>query len=64
MSVQFTSLKTRASLAEGDGGEYLKDGVVTKIGKTTYNYNSSYNAQRAFRLGYVALMRDGTRQYL
>ena len=64
VSVQFTSLKTRASLAEGDGGEYLKDGVVTKIGKTTYNYNSSYNAQRAFRLGYVALMKDGTRQYI
>lgn len=64
VAVKFTSLKTKAPLAEGDEGEYLKDGTVAKIGKATYNYNSSYNAQRAFRIGYVALMKDGKRRYI
>lgn len=61
----FTSLKSNANLAEGDRATYLKDGKETDMpNKTKYNSNPSYNAQRGFRLGYVALMKDGTRQYI
>lgn len=65
ITTTFTSLKSKASLAPGDEAAYLKDGVETKMeGRTTYNENKRYNIQRGFRLGYVALLKDGTRQYL
>lgn len=65
ISTTFTSLKANAPLAADDKAAYLKDGTETIMpNKTTYNKNTSYNAQRGFRLGYVALMKDGTRQYI
>lgn len=61
----FTSLKSKAHLAPDDNAAYLENGVETAMpGKTTYNENKSYSRQRAFRIGYVALLHDGTRKYI
>lgn len=65
ISTDFTSLKLRTPLADGDPKEYIND--KNQYAKTTsYYYNSvtDYNKLRGFRLGYVALLKDGTRQYI
>lgn len=70
VTTDFTSLKQRAKLAEDDPIEFFDGSNIVKYsskysgGKTYYNINSKYGSQRGFRLGYVALMKDGTRQYL
>lgn len=65
ITTDFTSLKANARLAEGDPIEYHNgDTYVHLENKAFYNNNSKYNAHRGFRLGYVALLNDGTRQYL
>ena len=67
VSTEFTSLKQRAKLAEGDPAQYYDgDNRLVKVEgtKTYYNINSKYGQQRGFRLGYVALKADGTREYL
>ena len=59
----FTALKDGSALANGDPAEMMNG--ETQWGKTnrkTYISNSNY-LYRAFRLGYAALMQDGTRQY-
>lgn len=60
----FTALRgTAAELAEGDPAQFLNgSSVYESSGRTKYNTNS-YFAQRGFRLGYVALLKDGTRVY-
>lgn len=72
ISTDFTSLKTTATLADGDPAQYF-NGESKFVNFTTSKkfYNcysttgnkSTYN-KRGFRLGYVALLNDGTRQYL
>ena len=59
----FTALKNGAPLASGDPAEML-DGESrwAKQNRTTYISNG-ISASRAFRLGYVALMKDGSRRY-
>ena len=61
----FTALAASSStkLAEGDPGLYLDGNTQwAKSNRTSY-YTIGTNYYRGFRLGYVALMRDGTRQY-
>lgn len=67
ITTAFTSLKKATKIAEGDPVQYLGDDkIMTLPNKIYYNCysNSKYNSQRAFRLGYVALLKDGTRQYI
>lgn len=59
---------TGIPLAEGDPAVFLNGDSQWETKKQdTGKYNKCFNAttrkQRGFRLGYVALMRDGTRQY-
>ena len=63
ITTHFTALESGAKLAGGDPAEMMNG--ETQWGatnRTTYVENTN-NANRAFRLGYVALMEDGTRQY-
>lgn len=63
ISTHFTAMRPISRLADADPREYHNgDGFVTLPStKTTYNgQNSSY---RGFRLGYVVLKEDGTREY-
>lgn len=68
VSVDFTSLKKSAPLATDDPTEYFNgDSYFVKLNdKKFYNCynNKNYNTDRAFRIGYVALLKDGTRHYL
>ena len=60
---EFVSLKNAAPLADGDPAVYFNgDSRYVALGKTTYNSVSDYR-KRGFRLGYVALLNDGTRVY-
>jgi hypothetical protein len=58
-----TGLAVGAALLDADPGEYF-DGD-SKYTKTTNRHyvNGGPRASRGFRMGYVALMHDGTRQY-
>lgn len=64
ITTDFTALRPASTLTAADPVEYL-DGTSTykKISRTRYNSvsNASY---RGFRLGYVVLLKDGTRQYI
>ncbi len=63
VTTHFTALKSNSALASGDPAEMMNGETqwgATK--RTTYIANSNY-VYRAFRLGYVALMEDGTRRY-
>lgn len=63
VTIHFTALKSGCDLAAADPGMYLNgDTQFVPVGKSKYNTNGSPSA-RGFRLGYVALMKDGTRQY-
>lgn len=67
VSTEFTSLKSPVKIAEGDPVVYInEDSKYVPYGsdKTYYNINTKYNSQRGYRLGYVALMKDGSRRYL
>lgn len=65
VTTEFTSPKSPCKLADDDPIQYHNgDTFVSATDKTYFNINSKYNAQRGFRLGYVALLADGTRQYL
>lgn len=63
VTTRFTALKTADKLAAGDPAEML-DGNTQwqKTNRTTY-IRTTNHLYRGFRLGYVALMDDGTRQY-
>jgi hypothetical protein len=63
VTTHFTALRDGSALAEGDPAEYLNgDGIMEKSGRSTY-VRSGVGSTRGFRLGYVALMKDGTRKY-
>ena len=63
VSVHFTALKSGDKLAPGDPAQMLNaETAWTATKRTTYISNSNA-ANRAFRLGFVALMQDGSRQY-
>ncbi len=63
VTTHFTALRAASRLADGDPAEMLNGETVWgKTGRTSYIRPSS-PSQRAFRLGYVALLNDGTRRY-
>ena len=63
ITTHFSALRAAAKLADGDPSEMMNGETSwASVGRTTYIRPSS-PSQRAFRLGYVALMEDGTRQY-
>lgn len=61
ITTTFTAMKPISILAPCDPAEYHNGDNFAKTTRTTYNgINSSY---RGFRLGYVVLKNDGTREY-
>ncbi len=62
VTTHFTALRYDAKLANGDPGEYL-DGNSVFSKANVDNYQVINGSYRGFRLGYVALLKDGTRQY-
>ncbi len=63
VKVRFTALKAASNLAPDDPAEMLNgDSRWQKTDRTTY-IRPTIASQRAFRLGFVALMEDGSRQY-
>ena len=65
ISTNFVSLKNQSMLAEGDPAQYYDgDSRYVNSGKLRYNNIGATDYKtRGFRLGYVALMKDGTRLY-
>jgi len=64
VTTRFTALPAASKLAQGDPAEMLNgDAQWVKSTRTTY-IRPSNQAKRGFRLGYVALLNDGTRQYI
>ena len=65
VSTDFTSLKTAAKLADADPKQYLNgDNQYVSATRSYYNSVTNYYKRRGFRLGYVALLKDGSRRYL
>jgi hypothetical protein len=63
ITTHFSALRAASKLAEGDPSEMMNGETSwAATGRTTYIRPTS-PSQRAFRLGYVALMADGSRQY-
>ena len=63
ITTHFTALPSGSALAAGDPAEMMNGETQWgSTNRTTYVSNSNKD-NRAFRLGYVALMEDGTRQY-
>lgn len=62
ITTKFTALTNASPLNDADPGEYNNGGALVSAGVTKYNYvtNRTY---RGFRLGYVFLKSDGTREY-
>ena len=64
VTTRFTALNTLGcKLATGDPAEMLTGETKWSATKRTTYVNNSNRANRGFRLGYVALMKDGSRQY-
>ena len=63
VTTHLTGLRMGATLQEADPGEYLNgDSQFQKAESRRYNSVAS-RSSRGFRMGYVALMQDGSRQY-
>ena len=63
ITTHFTALPAMSKLAPGDPAEMMNGETAWgKITRTTY-IKPSNSGKRGFRLGYVALLNDGTRQY-
>ena len=64
VTTRFTALPAASKLAQGDPAEMMNgDAQWVKTSRTTY-VRPSNAAKRGFRLGYVALLNDGSRQYV
>ena len=64
ITTSFTALPAYSKLANGDPAEMLNgEAQWVKSSRANYVRPSNY-AKRGFRLGYVALLNDGTRQYI
>ena len=62
ITTHFTALTPGCKLAQGDKRMFWNGAAIAPI--STDNYNSFWGEEfRGFRLGYVALLNDGTRQY-
>ena len=63
ITTRLTALSPGCALASGDPAQYLNESsVYGNAGVSRYNTLSNA-AARGFRVGYVALLKDGTRQY-
>ena len=63
VTTHFTALPAMSKLAAGDPAEMMNGETAWgKSTRTTY-IKPSNSGKRGFRLGYVALLNDGTRQY-
>ena len=63
VTTHLTGLSVGAPLHDNDPGEYLNgDSQWAKVTNRRYITNSQ-RSNRGFRMGYVALMQDGSRQY-
>ena len=63
ISTHFTALPAMSKLAQGDPAEMMNGETAWgKSTRSTYIKPSNFS-KRGFRLGYVALMQDGSRQY-
>ena len=63
VTTHLTGLAVASPLLDADPGEYYNgESVYTKIERRNY-LNGGQRAARGFRMGYVALMKDGSRQY-
>ena len=63
VTTHLTGLKVGSALLNDDPGEYYNgSSVYTKYASRRY-VSGGAQAYRGFRMGYVALMQDGTRQY-
>jgi len=64
VTTRFTALKPASALDENDPGEYNNGNPGTWLSAGVRKYNSvSRVAARGFRVGYVFLKNDGTREY-
>jgi hypothetical protein len=64
VTTRFTALPAASKLAQDDPAEMMNgDAQWVKTTRTNYIRPSNY-ARRGFRLGYVALLNDGSRQYI
>ena len=62
VTTHFTALHVGSALTDADPGEYF-NGESQFVKSSKRAYNAVSRSSRGFRLGYVALMQDGTRQY-
>lgn len=64
VTTSFTALKAKSKLAAADPAEYLNgESRFVKSNYTAY-LSAGSTVSRSFRLGYVALLDDGTRHYM
>lgn len=63
ITTKFTALSTGSTLAANDSKTYFNgEGKLTTA--PVSKYNTANNSIRGFRVGYVALKKDGTREYI
>jgi len=63
VTTHLTAQRPGTALLDADPGDYL-DGETRFVKSANRRYNNtSARSSRGFRMGYVALMQDGTRQY-
>lgn len=62
ISTKFTAISPLANLAAADPVEYFNGDYFTRLPDKT-KYNGISSSYRGFRLGYVVLKEDGTREY-
>ena len=63
LTTHFTALKPGTAILDTDPGEYLDGNSVFSKSADRKYILAGTRTSRGFRLGYVALMKDGTRQY-
>ena len=63
ITTHFTALTPGCALPEGDSHQFFNGANFQGTNRTIYNtFSGQHN--RGFRVGYVALLRDGSRKYL
>ena len=63
VTTHLTGLSVGAALLDQDPGEYMCGDVYYKKTDNRHYVNGGTRTYRGFRMGYVALLNDGTRQY-
>lgn len=63
VTTHFTSLVPGCALPEGDSHQFFNGANFQGTNRSTYN-TFAEQQNRGFRVGYVALLRDGSRRYL